>query len=72
MKLINCGCGAKYYISDEWENIDFNSHSHFVKKVNLLKGLPYKNESVDLIFSSCLLEHFDLNQASFFLDEIFR
>lgn len=72
MKLINCGCGAKYYISDEWENIDFNSHSHFVKKVNLLKGLPYQDESVDLVFSSCLLEHFDLNQTSFFLDEIFR
>lgn len=72
MKLINCGCGAKYCKSAEWENIDFNSHSKYVRQVNLLKGLPYEDNSVDMIFSSCLLEHFDSEQASFFLDEAYR
>ena len=36
------------------------------------KGLPVQDESVDVLYSSHMLEHFDRNEADRFLDEGFR
>ena len=63
MVLVNCGCGNKYVKSPEWVNIDFNAANNDVRTYNILKGLPFEDNSVDAIFSSCMLEHFTLEQA---------
>jgi len=72
MKYVNCGCGNKYCNSEEWINIDFNSSSTDVMKVNLLGRLPFENESVDAFYSSCMLEHFNRKQAYRFVKECYR
>lgn len=72
MLYLNCGCGNKYVVNDEWENIDFNSNDKNVKSYNLLKGLPYEKESVDVIYNSCMLEHLTREQAEQFLKECYR
>ncbi len=71
MRFVNCGCGEKYIGSKEWINIDFTRKENVIGH-NLLKGLPLEGDSVDVVFSSCMLEHFSLEQARKFLAECYR
>ncbi len=71
MKL-NCGCGKKYVVEDDWVNIDFIPADANVKKVNLLGELPFAASSVDVVFSSHMLEHFTRSQAEVFLKRCYR
>lgn len=72
MKYVNCGCGNKYVRDAEWINIDFNSNNEGVQSYNILKGLPFESESVDCVFTSCMLEHFTKEQAQSFVKECGR
>lgn len=63
MKFVNLGCGSKYSKDKRWINIDFCPREKGVKKVNILKGLPFENDSIDAIFSSNMLEHFTRSQG---------
>ena len=38
-KMFNIACGSRF--DDRWINIDFHPVSKKVKKVNILKGLPF-------------------------------
>lgn len=71
MKIVNCGCGGKYSKTEEWINIDFTRRDNVIGH-NLLEGLPLENDSVDAVFSSCMLEHFSLDQGKNFLSECYR
>src|SRR5690606_3528870 len=44
----------------------------YVKSFNLLKGIPLKDESVDVVYHSHLLEHFSKNDGFRFMQECFR
>lgn len=70
MKLINLGCGNRYH--KDWENFDFKSNSEYVKVHNLLEKLPFEDSSVDVVYSSHALEHFQKCDASKFIKECFR
>lgn len=70
MKLLNIACGSRY--SKEWINIDFYADSNFVQKVNILGGLPFKNDSIDAVYSSHFLEHLSKKQAIDVLSEAKR
>lgn len=72
MKYINCGCGNRFCTEKEWINIDFNSMNRNIKSINILKGLPFADDSIDAIFSSCMLEHFTKEQAQKHLRECHR
>lgn len=72
MVLVNCGCGNKYVKLKEWINLDFNAVNRDVKTYNILKGLPFEDDSIDAIFSSCMLEHFTLEQALAHCKECYR
>lgn len=72
MKYINCGCGNRFSTEKEWINIDFNSMNQNIRSINILKGLPFSDNSIDAIFSSCMLEHFTKEQALKHLKECYR
>ena len=43
LNYLNVGCGNKYH--KDWVNIDMVSYSPYVKKVNLIKGIPFPENS---------------------------
>ncbi|MFN9668515.1 MAG: class I SAM-dependent methyltransferase, partial [Pseudanabaena sp.] len=53
-------------------NIDFRSNNENVIAHNLLKGIPFPDQSFDVIYHSHVLEHFSRSQANFFLRECHR
>lgn len=70
MKMLNLGCGNRYH--EDWINLDFKSNSKFVQEFDLHKKLPYEDNSVDVIYSSHMLEHFSKCEAPKFLHECYR
>lgn len=68
--MLNIACGSRY--DRRWQNIDFHAHSPDVRKVNILLGLPFKDNSFDVIYTSHFIEHLSQKQASFILRECYR
>ena len=67
MKLLNIACGDRYH--QDWINIDFHPDSKNVQRVNILDGLPFKDNSMDAIYCSHFLGHITEQQAIFVLSE---
>lgn len=72
MKYLNLGCGKKYSNLPEWINIDFVSSGEHVIAHNLLDGIPYPDQSFDLVYHSHVLEHFSKKDGENFIQECFR
>jgi len=72
MKYLNLGCGMHYSLASEWTNIDFVSTGAGVLAYNLLNGLPYEDDSFDLVYHSHVLEHFSKNDGEKFIKECMR
>jgi len=70
MKLLNLGCGSRY--NKDWINIDFVSNNKDILAFNLLKGIPYKDDTFDVVYHSHLLEHFSKKDAVGFIKECYR
>ncbi len=70
MKLLNLGCGEKYH--KEWINIDFISNNDNVQAHNLLSGIPLKDNSVNVVYHSHLLEHFSKADGFKLIQECYR
>ena len=70
MKLLNLGCGNSYH--KQWINIDFISDNQYVTPHNLLEGIPLKDNSVDVVYHSHVLEHFTKNDGAKFMKECHR
>jgi predicted SAM-dependent methyltransferase len=69
-QLLNLGCGHRYH--NEWTNIDFHSTGKKVIAYNLLKGIPFNDETFDLVYHSNVIEHFSKEDAPKFLKECYR
>lgn len=69
---LNLGCGVSFVQSSSWINLDWQSNSSFVRKHNLLKGLPFEDNCFTLVYSSHLLEHLTQEDAYFLLTESYR
>jgi predicted SAM-dependent methyltransferase len=67
---LNIGCGGTFH--EEWTNIDMNVNSPFVLAHNLLKGLPFEDDSFDVVYHSQVLEHFPKSEAPHFIAECYR
>jgi predicted SAM-dependent methyltransferase len=76
---VNLGCGGNWQV-DGWLGID-NSNTAFTWQkgtvqnyinLDVTKGLPFADNSVDVLFSSHALEHFTYNEAIALLFEIYR
>lgn len=72
MKNLNLACGYIFILSDQWENCDFSPMNKNIKQVNLLKKLPYKNNTYDSIYCSHFIEHISLDSLTSFLIECAR
>lgn len=70
MKLINLGCGNNFH--DEWINIDLLANNEKIISCNLLNGIPFPDNDIDVVFNSHLLEHFSKKQGEIFIKECFR
>ena len=70
MKLLNLGCGKHYH--DEWINIDYTKTGENVFPCNLLNGIPFKDDEIDVIYNSHLFEHFNKHNGINFIKECYR
>ncbi|MFM2283227.1 MAG: hypothetical protein RL222_731 [Bacteroidota bacterium] len=72
MKYLNLGCGNNFSKEKEWTNLDFVSTGESVISHNLLNGIPFENETFDVVYHSHVLEHFSKNDGEKFIQECFR
>lgn len=70
MKMLNIACGRRYH--KDWINIDFHTETKEVIKVNILSGLSFEDNSIDVVYSSHFLEHLTPEQADFVLSKCKR
>ena len=69
-QFLNLGCGL--CSRPGWVNVDFHASSPDVLAYDLRLGIPFVDESFDVVYHSHVLEHFSRSQAVFFLRECFR
>jgi len=70
LKYLNVGCGSKFH--PDWINVDMVSRSPQVRAHNLLKGIPFPDNEIDVIYHSQVLEHIPKEMAASFVSESFR
>lgn len=70
LKYLNLGCGTRFH--KEWLNIDFTSKSEHIIAHNLLAGIPFEDNSMDVIYHSHVLEHFSKEDGEKFISECYR
>lgn len=70
LNYLNLGCGKKYH--RQWVNIDMTAYSEDVIAYNLLKGIPFPDNTFDVVYHSQVLEHIPREQAPAFLKECHR
>ena len=68
--FINLACGQVFIDDSNWINFDYVNSSESVKKANLLKRLPIKQEIADLVYSSHFLEHIPVSYTHLTLPTI--
>ena len=70
LPYLNIGCGAHY--NPTWVNIDFRKTGEGVIAHNLLKGIPFPDNSFEMVYHSHVLEHFSKQDGIFLLNECYR
>jgi predicted SAM-dependent methyltransferase len=70
MQYLNLGCGQRYH--PDWTNINFISTGKDVIAHNLKCGIPFPDQSFDVVYHSHVLEHFSKAEAAAFIKECYR
>ncbi len=70
LPYLNLGCGAHFH--PEWTNIDFVSTGEGVIAYNLTQGVPFADNSFDVVYHSHVLEHFTKEAGQRFIQECYR
>jgi|CXWL01.1.fsa_nt_gi predicted SAM-dependent methyltransferase len=70
MDCLNVGCGSRFHPA--WTNIDVAPSSAHVQAYNCRAGIPFPDQSFDVVYHSHVLEHFPKTEALGFLQECFR
>jgi SAM-dependent methyltransferase len=70
MKGLNLGCGNRFH--PEWTNIDASYVDPHVQIHDVRKGLPFSDETFDVVYHSHLLEHLPREAALPFSRECYR
>ena len=67
-KNLNIACGNSYVVSNEWVNLDFEPVTEDVLQCDILKDLPFKENSISNVYCSHFVEHVPDNE----LNELFK
>ena len=67
MKKLNLGCGTTYH--RDWINMDIVPQSPDIVAHDFTKGLPFDANSIDVCYSSHVLEHLRKEEADLFIRE---
>jgi predicted SAM-dependent methyltransferase len=70
LPYLNLGCGNKFHT--EWTNVDFVSTGKGVIAHDLLRGIPFPDNSFKVVYHSHVLEHFPKRKAAEFIKECYR
>ena len=70
MKGLNLGCGTRFHPA--WTNVDVSPVSPHVRICDVQKGLPFSDETFDVVYHSHLLEHLPREAALPFIKECYR
>lgn len=70
LPYLNLGCGSHF--NKRWINIDFSKTGEGVIAHNLLNGIPFADNSFEVVYHSHVLEHFPKNEAKEFIKECYR
>jgi SAM-dependent methyltransferase len=70
MKRLNLGCGSRAH--PDWVNVDFVAAGPGVQSYDLRKGIPFPDQSFDVVYHSHVLEHFQRPAAVDFMRECHR
>jgi len=69
-RYLNFGCGGVFH--PEWTNVDMSPVHPEVIACDLTKGLPFPDQSFDVVYSSHVMEHFHPTAAAMMLRECRR
>lgn len=67
---LNLGCVSRFHL--DWINVYFTSTVRDVIVANLCKGIPFPDQTFDIVYHSHLLEHFSKSDAAGFVNECHR
>jgi SAM-dependent methyltransferase len=70
LRYVNLGCGSRYH--PDWINIDIAQTGPHVVVHDLSRGIPFEDNSCQVIYHSHLLEHLRRPDAFRFMRECFR
>lgn len=68
--MLNIGCGDVWH--PNWVNFDVVPRDPVVRKLDIQSGLPFEDGSVDVCYSSHVLEHLTIEAGSAFVRECHR
>lgn len=70
LNYINLGCGSHFH--PDWVNLDYAKTSKNVIAHNLNKGIPFPDNTFEVVYHSHVLEHFSQKNAVHFMEECYR
>jgi predicted SAM-dependent methyltransferase len=70
LPYLNLGCGSHF--NRQWVNVDTLKSGEDVIAHNLLEGVPFDDNSFEVVYHSHVLEHFQKNDAPKFIAECYR
>jgi predicted SAM-dependent methyltransferase len=70
MNYLNLGCGGRFH--SDWVNVDFSQTGPGVIAHNLAEGIPFVDNTFDVVYHSHLLEHFPKIKGEEFMKECYR
>ncbi len=69
---INLACGGKLCQEPGWINVDHSPSAKDVIKINLLRPLPFADNTFDVVYHSQFIEHLPYEKALIFMRECYR
>lgn len=70
MKLLNLGCGSRFH--KDWVNVNITATAKGIIAYNLLRGIPFDNNSFDVVYHSHFLEHLSKTDGFNLIKECYR
>ena len=69
-RMLNLGCGHRFH--PDWVNVDIAPQSPEVMKCDVSRGIPFPDQTFDVVYHSSMIEHFRRDDAPRFIAECLR